>query len=86
MQHYDIDEFETAQANKLYVPRPDNVSAYIQRDENRSLYDTTELIQGMLKKEYLSDSEILENRGEYQPNYTPLDKKTRKSYYKRNKY
>ena len=86
MQHYDIDEFETAQANKLYIPRPDNVSAYIQRDENRSLYDTTELIQGMLKKEYLSDSEILENRGEYQPNYTPLDKSSRKSYYKRNKY
>lgn len=40
----------------------------------------------MLKKEYLSDSEILENRGEYQPSYTPLDKKTRKSYYNRNKY
>ncbi len=86
MKDFDIDEFETAQANKLYVLRPDNVSAYIQRDENRSLYDTTELVSGMLEKEYLPNSEILNNRGEYQPNYIPIDKSSRKSYYKRNKY
>ena len=86
MKVFDIDEFETAQANKLYAPRPYDVYTYIQRDENRSLYDTTEMVAGMLKKEYLSDSEILENRGEYQPNYTPIDKSSRKSYYKRNKY
>lgn len=86
MKDFDIDEFETAQTNKLYAPRPYDVYTYIQRDENRSLYDTTEMVAGMLKKEYLSDSEILENRGEYQPNYTPLDKSSQKSYYKRNKY
>lgn len=86
MKHFDIDEFETAQANKLYVPRPYNVSMYIQRDENRCLYDTTEMVNGMLRKEYLSDSEILENRGDYQPSYNPIDKSVKKSYYKRNRY
>lgn len=86
MRSFDIDEFETLQANKLYKPVPYSISAYIQRNENRNLYDTSEMVAGMLKKEYLSDSEILENRGEYQPTYAPLDKSSKRSYYKRNKY
>jgi hypothetical protein len=86
MKVFDIDEFETAQANKLYVPRPYNVYTYIQRDENRSLYDTTEMVNGMLQKEYLSDSEIITNRGEVQSTYTPLDKTAKRSYYRRNRY
>ena len=86
MRTFDIDEFETLQSNRLYKPVPYSVGAYIQRNESRNLYDTTEMVNGMLRKEYLSDTEILENRGEYQPTYTPLDKSAKKSYYRRNRY
>jgi hypothetical protein len=60
MRNFDIDEFETLQANRLYKPMPYAVSCYIQKEQFRNLYDTTEMVNGMLKKEYLSDSEILE--------------------------
>lgn len=60
---YDIDEYEAYVANKMYVPRVMDTIVKIQTDQYRHLYDTTELIQGLLKMEYLSDEEILRNQG-----------------------
>lgn len=86
MRTFDIDEYETYQANRLYVPRPYAISTYIQKELNRSLYDTSELVNGMLNKEYLSDSEILANRGETNSIYTPVNKQNRKLYNNRKRF
>lgn len=86
MKVFDIDEFETLQANKLYRPVPYSVSAYIQKEHSRSLYDTSEMVNGMLKKEYLSDGEILENRADVQSSYNYVDKKSKRSYSRRYRY
>lgn len=60
---YDIDEYEAYVSNKMYNPRVDYTTVVIQKDQYRHLYDTTQLIQGLLKMEYLSDEEILRNQG-----------------------
>lgn len=60
---YDIDEYEAAQTNRLYLPRPMDTTVCIQKDFYRQLYDTSTLIQGLLTKDYLSDEEILRNQG-----------------------
>lgn len=60
---YDIEEYEAYTANKMYKPRVDSTYVAIQSDKYRHLYDTTELIRGLLTKEYLSDEEILRNQG-----------------------
>ncbi len=60
---YDIDEYEAYVENPLYVPRVHDCYVKIQTDFYRHLYDTTELIQGLLELEYLSDEEILRNQG-----------------------
>ena len=60
---YDIDEYEAYASNKMYVPRADYSTVVIQKDQYRQLYDTSQLIQGLLKMEYLSDEEILRNQG-----------------------
>jgi len=60
---YDIDEYEAYCTNKMYNPRCDYTTVVIQKDQYRHLYDTSQLIQGLLKMEYLSDEEILRNQG-----------------------
>lgn len=60
---YDIDEYEAYVSNKMYKPTPSYSCVEVQRDQYRKLYDTTELIQGLLTAEYLSDEEILRNQG-----------------------
>lgn len=60
---YDIDEYEAYQLNKMYVPRVQKTTVVVQTERYRQLYDTTELIQGLLKMDYLSDEEILRNQG-----------------------
>lgn len=60
---YDIDEYEAYVNNPMYRPRVMDTVVKIQTDHYRHLYDTTELIQGLLKLEYLSDEEILRNQG-----------------------
>ena len=81
---YDIDEYEAYQTNTLYRPRVSSAKAYIQRDKYRSLYDTKALIEGFLGTEFLSDEEILRNRGD---SSDALDgsKETLKAYKKRKK-
>lgn len=60
---HDIDEYEAYTNNPMYTPRVMDTIVKIQTDQYRHLYDTTELIQGLLKMEYLSDEEILRNQG-----------------------
>lgn len=60
---YDIDEYEAHVSNKMYRPRVQSTTVVIQKDKYRHLYDTSELIQGLLTSEYLSDEEILRNQG-----------------------
>lgn len=60
---YDIDEYEAYTQNPLYNPRVLDTIVKIQTDQYRHLYDTSELIEGLLQMEYLSDEEILRNQG-----------------------
>ena len=60
---YDIDEYEALVQNPLYVPRANDYSVYIQTERYRHLYDTMEMVQGMLEMRYFSDEEILRNQG-----------------------
>lgn len=60
---YDIEEYEAFISNRMYKPRVNSTIVEIQKDKYRHLYDTSELIKGLLVKEYLSDEEILRNQG-----------------------
>lgn len=78
---YDIDEYEAYMINPTYVPRVMSTIVEIQTERYRQLYDTTELIQGMLKMEYLSDDEILRNQS--QPSiFADFSKEGKKNYKK----
>ena len=58
-------------------------SVFIQSDKIRSLYDTNQLVSNMLKSDYLSDKEILENQGVTTSIFgDPLDRKSKKEYVK----
>jgi len=81
---YDIDEYEAFSNNNLYRPRVSDVKAYVQKDMYRALYDTSELIQGFLDSDYISDEEILRNRGEASGTADGT-KETLKAYKKRKK-
>lgn len=78
---YDIDEYEAYCANRMYTPRCDSTTVTIQRDLYRHLYDTSQLIQGLLELEYLSDEEILRNQGAID-GFTDGSKETQKAYKK----
>lgn len=85
LKTYDIEEFETYQTNKLYKPQISNCNVFVQSELNRQLYDTSQLIDNMLQKEYLDDREILSNR-EMCSSYSYIDKQTKKAYNRRNKF
>lgn len=78
---YDIDEYESYVSNRMYSPRSLGTSVTIQKDQYRKLYDTTQLIQGLLKMEYLSDEEILRNQGTIE-GYFDGSKEAQKAYKK----
>lgn len=72
---YDAKEYDKAYTNPMY-PLPLQFGyVYVQTNKLRNLYDTSELVQTMLKAEYLPDSEILANRGVQAYNMTEVDKK-----------
>lgn len=81
---YDIDEYEMYSENKTYTPRVMYTKTFIQTNQRRQLYDTSQLVTMMLKKEYLSDEEILSNRSDDSSNnVVPLDRKQKKQIRKR---
>lgn len=81
---YDIEEYEAYTLNRLYVPRVQSTYVEVQTDFYRHLYDTSELIKGLLTKEYLSDEEILRNQG-YSESWTDGTKEGQKLFKKRMK-
>lgn len=64
---FDSFEYDAAYSNPLIPLIPISSYVYIQTDKIRKLYDTRELINNMLKADYISDEEILANRGVIQP-------------------
>jgi hypothetical protein len=79
---YDAHEYDLAFSNPMVPLTALNAYAYVQSDFVRNLYDTSELVQNMLKAEYVSDAEILQNRGEIDSNITELSKDGKRSYRK----
>lgn len=75
---YDVDEYDMYMSNRMYNPRLLTSGVYIQTNLCRNLYDTSELVDNMLDKEYLSDKEILDNRGDTSVTNTPFTRKDRK--------
>lgn len=59
---YDVDEYEMYMSNRMYNPRCEHKQMFIQSNLYRNLYNTEQLIDNMLKDDYISDKEILENR------------------------
>lgn len=82
---YDIEEYEQYTLNRTYKPTADYMAVALQRNQYRQLYDTSELVDNMLGKEYLTDEEILANRGEMIEGAAPLDKKQRRQIKRRAK-
>lgn len=59
---YDAQEYDKWFNNPLLPLRQLAYYSYVQTDLIRSKYDTIEMVEGMLDKEYISDDEILANR------------------------
>lgn len=75
---YDVDEYDMYMSNRMYKPKLLNSNIYVQSNKHRFLYDTSELVDNMLNKEYLSDNEIMQNRGEISVNNVLFNRKERK--------
>lgn len=74
---YDKFEYDRAFENYLYPISPLSVNVFVQTDFIRTLYDTEELIQGLLNKEYLTDEEILMNQQGISNNVVEIEKKSK---------
>jgi hypothetical protein len=61
---YDAVEYDLSFTNPMYPVKPLCALVYLQTNKVRSHYDTKEMVSTLLKKSYISDSEILANRGE----------------------
>ena len=57
------------------MPKIQRSYAYVQKNEYRNFYNTSQLIDNMLNGDYLSDKEILENQGAIVPSFANLSKK-----------
>lgn len=79
---YDIEEYEAWTANRMYNPTPSYTNVVIQRDQYRQLYDTTQLIQGLLTAEYEDDETILRNQGTIESCYIDGTKQALRAYRK----
>ena len=78
---YDIEEYEAWCTNRMYKRRVLATDLFIQTDKRRHLYDTSELVKGLLTSVYLSDEEILRNQGAYN-DYIDGSKEAQKAYKK----
>lgn len=83
---FDTDEYELYQSNPMYIPVVMDRSFAIQKNQYRHLYDTSSLVQGLLELNYLSDEEILRNRGEDTTIFGELTKKGKKAIRKRKRF
>ena len=80
---YYADDYNLAYTNPVYQPVVIGTHVYIQTDALRNRYDTTELVKTMLASDYVSDTEIMQNRSETTQNPVELSRqaarKVRKS-------
>lgn len=55
----------------------------MQSEKHRQLYDTSALVEGLLKQKYIPDNEILQNRGESEKSLTEVSRKQSRKIRKR---
>ena len=72
---YDVDEYDMYVSNHMYNPRLLKSSCYVQTNLSRNLYDTSQLIDNMLNADYLSDDDVLKNRGDTSIQNVPFKRK-----------
>lgn len=72
---YKAKHYELSQRNPLYESKAIISDMFIQNGVYRSLYDTSEFVENILEKNYLSDEEIIRNRGEVNVSIKPISKK-----------
>lgn len=82
---FDAYEYDLAYSNPLLPLTLLDSHVYIQTNKLRSRYDTTEMVDNMLKMEYISDEEILANRGELSSDMASVDGLGNKRRYNKNK-
>lgn len=82
---YDAVEYDMAYTNPLLPVTLLETSVFVQTNKYRSLYDTTDMVDNMLKMDYISDEEILANRGEQPLNTASVDNGRDKRNYNKNK-
>ena len=61
---YDAYEYDLFCNNPMRAVMCLSAVSYIQTDKIRALYDTKEMVDTLLTMEYVSDDEVLKNRGE----------------------
>lgn len=61
---YDAFDYDRAVTNPMLPPRALAADVYVQTDACRNRYDTTQLIDNLLKADYIPDAEIAANRGD----------------------
>ena len=86
LTQFDIDEFEMYCSNPTYKPRVMSKDTFIQTNQLRASYDTLSLVTNLLDSEYVSDAEVLANRGELQGVFAVLDKKQNKQIRRRSRF
>lgn len=59
---YDVEDYDLYMSNRMYNPKCISKRMFIQTNLYRNLYNTEQFIDNMLKSDYISDKEILENR------------------------
>lgn len=75
-REFDAKQYDRAYSNPLVPVRPIGYYGYVQSDELRKKYDTLEMVEGMLEADYVSDEEILRNRGDLGEDPREIDKKS----------
>ena len=82
---FDAYEYDLAFQNPLLPLELLDTTVFLQTKKYRELYDTSEMVDNMLKMDYVSDEEILSNRGELPLNTSSVDGIGNKSRYNKNK-
>lgn len=83
--HYDALDYDRAFTNPMLRLSAYDADVYVQTDAVRSRYDTVELIDNMLKADYIPDAEIMANRGESDSVLAVSDKSAMRRMVKTNK-
>lgn len=75
---YDAQEYDLAESNPMLPLVPIGSFVFVQSDKVRNMYDTMEMVDGMLQADYLTDEQIQTNRGDTPKNIFAVDKGIKK--------